>query len=260
MMQQQDDAALFPPGCAFVIGGSGGIGSAVCRTLARNGTDVVFSYRRNASGAERIVEELKSCGVDALALPLQLEDPVQVQQAMDRAHEWKGRIHSLVCATGADISMTYVSAADPDEWRRTIDSDLNGFFYLVRALLPHMRRDGGGSIVAMTSAGNLKHAPQDILSTAPKAGIEAIIRGIAREDGRYGIRANSIALGVIDGGLFHRIEKQVTPEFVAAMRQNTALRRFGTPQEAAEAALFLASARSSYVTGACIPLDGGYSV
>ena len=86
------------------------------------------------------------------------------------------------------------------------------------------------------------------------------MRGVAREEGRYGIRANSVALGVIDGGLFKRLEPQVTPAFVDAMKKNTALRRFGTVREAADAAVFLASSVSGYITGVSLTVDGGYAV
>jgi len=125
--------------------------------------------------------------------------------------------------------------------------------------VPYLRQ-GGGSIVAMTSAGLKRHPQKDILSVVPKAGLEALLRGIAREEGRFGIRANSIALGVIDTGLFHRLTERVTPAFVESMQRNTALGRFGTPEEAADLAIFLASSRSSFVTGQSIALDGGFSV
>ena len=95
---------------------------------------------------------------------------------------------------------------------------------------------------------------------APKAGVEALVRGIAREEGRYGIRANSVALGVIDAGLFLRLEQRLTPEFVEAMKANTALKRFGTAREAADAAVFLASSASGFITGHRLVVDGGYSI
>jgi NAD(P)-dependent dehydrogenase (short-subunit alcohol dehydrogenase family) len=100
-----------------------------------------------------------------------------------------------------------------------------------------------------------------VLSVAPKAAIEALVRGIASEEGRFGIRANSVALGVIEAGIFLRLEGvDFDPEWVEAARNNTALKRFGTAEEVANAVVFLASARASYVTGQMLVLDGGYSI
>jgi NAD(P)-dependent dehydrogenase (short-subunit alcohol dehydrogenase family) len=187
-------------------------------------------------------------------------DPASIDQGLAQVLEKFGRIHSVVYATGADISMAYISDVDAHEWRRTIEGDLNGFFHVVKAVLPRLRAGGGGSIIAVTSAGMDRHPPMDILSVAPKAGIEALIRGIAREEGRYNIRANSVAPGVIDAGLFHRLTPQVTPQFVEAMKRNTALRRFGSAEEVAALVVFLASTPAGYITGQHIAVDGGYSV
>ena len=252
-------ATHYPEGAAIVIGGSGGIGQVVCRRLADHGANVALTYRSNRAAALDVAEGVKAVGCEAIAEPFDAEDAEAALRLTETVVSRFGRVHTIVYASGADISMVHVANADPLEWRRTIDRDLNGFFYLVQASLPHLRRGGGGSIVAMTSAAIARHAPKDILSTVPKAGIEALVRGIAREEGRFGIRANSIALGVIDVGLFHRLETRVTSEFVAAMKRNAPLRRFGTALEAADAAVFLSSSASSFITGVSLPVDGGYS-
>ncbi len=261
----QDDSittmpAEFPSGVAVVFGGSGGIGQAICSALGTRGSDVALTYRSNKSAADATVARLHELGRQAEAVQVELGDIDAVAATLAGLKERYGRIHTIVFSTGADISMTYVSSIDPDEWRRTIDGDLHGFFHVVKGALPLLREGGGGSIVAVTSAGIDRHPPMDILSTAPKAGIEALMRGIAREEGRYNIRANSVAPGVIDGGLFPRLEKQVSKEVIDAMRRNTALRRFGSVAEVANVAAFLASEQAAYVTGQHIAVDGGFSV
>lgn len=100
-----------------------------------------------------------------------------------------------------------------------------------------------------------------MLSVAPKAAIEALVRGIASGEGHFRIRANSVALGVIEAGIFLRLKgKDFDREWVEAARSNTALKRFGTAEEVAHAVVFLASSRASYVTGQMLVLDGGYSI
>ncbi|WP_419827576.1 SDR family NAD(P)-dependent oxidoreductase [Sphingomonas sp.] len=253
------EAPLFPNGAAVVIGGSGGIGREICLRLAQNGTDVALSYGANQAAAAEVVRAIEEAGRQATAQALRLEDADNVAAFLEAAGERFGRIHTIVCASGADISMVYVSQVDGAEWKRTIDRDLNGFFHVVQAGLPHLRR-GGGSFVAMTSAAVARHAPKDILSIAPKAGIEALVRAVAREEGRFGIRANSIALGVIDTGLFHRLEARVDARFVEAMKRNAALQRFGSAREAADAAVFLASSAAGFITGTSLAVDGGFSI
>ena len=249
----------FPPGAAVVVGGSGGVGGEVSRALGERGSDVVLTYRANAARAADAVAAVASAGARALALPLELGDAAACEAVCTRAAEEFGGVHTLVFAVGADISMVRAAEVDPEEWRRTIDSDLTGFFTITKAALPHLRATGG-SIVALSSAGVVRHPPLDVLSTVPKAGIDALVRAIAREEGRHGIRANSVALGVVDGGQFHRAAEHLTEDFVAAITRNTAVRRLGTLREAADAVVFLASAQAGYITGHRLVVDGGYSV
>lgn len=250
----------FPVGVALVVGASGGIGQGIARRLAASGCSVALTYRRGVAAAQGCADQIRSSGGRADILPMPLDDLGAVETAIASVVEQYGALHTVVYAVGADISMTYVANIDPVEWHSTIDGDLNGFFNVTKAALPWMRKAGGASFVAITTAGLDRHPPLDILSTVPKAGIEALIRGIAREEGRFGIRANSVAPGIVDGGLFDRLRERVTPEFVEAMKRNTALRRFGSVDEIADVAVFLASRRAGYVTGQHLAVDGGYSV
>ena len=250
----------YPSGVAVVIGGSGGIGKGICLALAANGAQVALSYRSNTEAAKQTVREIEQLGQTAEAFALELSSLEQVSAALTDLQNRYGCIHTLVFAAGADITMTFVSNIDAAEWHRTINNELNGFFHTIKVILPMMRQTGGGSIIAITTAGLDRHPPLDILSTAPKAGMEALIRGIAREEGRYNIRANCVAPGVVDGGLFDRLKPQVKPEFIEAMKRNTALKRFGTIEEIAGVAAFLTTPAAAYVTGQHLCVDGGYSV
>lgn len=254
-----NDSELFPDGAAVVIGGSGGIGRAICEALAKGGSDVVFTYRSNEAVAAELCDTIVAKGRRALAVKLDLTDRPTCKEAIDRAAEEFGHIHTLVLAVGADISMTYTANIDPDEWDRTLNGDLTGSFNVVMPAIPHLRKKGG-SILALTSAGLKRFPPKDILSLVPKAGVEMLLRGVAREEGRFGIRANMIALGVVDTGLFDRLRDRLTPEFVDAMKKNAPLGRFANAEEVADLAIFLCSSKASLITGQSIALDGGFSV
>ena len=144
-----------------------------------------------------------------------------------------------------------------------MDADINGFFNLVNAGLPYLR-ESQGSMVFISSAGLYKYPPGDVLSVAPKATIDHVIKGIAKEEGENGVRANSIALGIIDTGIFHRLREEENTFFDDAWHEavmNTlALKRFGFPEEVGHAAVFLASSKAGYITGHRIPVDGGYHI
>jgi 3-oxoacyl-[acyl-carrier protein] reductase len=257
--EPESHAVPFPDGAAVVIGGSGGIGSVICQRLAEHGCDVALSYGSNEAAAAKAAELVEQAGRSAFVAPVALGDPEAVRAFFSAVSERLGRLHTTVFAAGADIPLLYAAEIDPADWEKTISSELTGFFNVTRAAIPLMR-ERGGALIAVSSAGVARHPPRDALSTVPKAGIEALVRAIAREEGRFGIRANAVSLGVVEAGHFYRVKEQLKPEFIEAMKRNTALRRLGTAREAADSVVFLASSASSYTTGASLTVDGGYSV
>lgn len=247
-------------GVALVIGGSGGIGSAICEKLASAGSDVVLTYRNNQAAAEAVVETIRSVGRNATCIPLALENSSQVAAAIDDVVARHGRIHTVVNASGSHIAMRFIGDIGIDEFKQVMDADTNGFFNLVHAVLPHMR-PRGGSFVTISTTGLLRWPAKDALSVVPKAAIDALMTGVAREEGRCGIRANTVALGLIDAGLFKKlIGVAYDDAYIEAAKRNSALKRLGTAEEVAEAVLFFASYRARYVTGQTLTLDGGYSL
>jgi 3-oxoacyl-[acyl-carrier protein] reductase len=247
----------FPEGIALVVGGSGGVGRAVSVALARSGSDVALTYRSNRSGADEAAQAVRDAGRDAHVHALDLADERAVAEVVD-AVALTSPLHTVVFAAGSDIPMRFVSELTADQWRSAMHRDADGFFHVVRASLPHLRKSHG-SIVAVTSAGASRTPTRDVLSVAPKGAIEALVRAVAVEEGRFGVRANAVRLGVIEAGIFLRLRGgDLGDDWGAAARKNTPLRRFGTADEAANAVVFLASARASYVTGQMLGVDGGY--
>lgn len=247
-------------GAALVLGGSGGIGSAICTALADAGTDVALTYHSNREAAERVVADIETAGRSGAAFPLAMGDRTAVDEVMEDVIRRFDRIHTVVNASGSHIAMKFLGDIPPDELWRVMEADTAGFYNVVHALLPHMRKEGG-SFVAISTTGLFRWPNKDALSVIPKAANDAIMTGIAREEGRNDIRANSVALGLIDAGLFRKLKGTVYDDrYIDAAVRNSALKRLGTAEEVAQAVLFFASERARFVTGQTLVLDGGYSL
>ena len=251
----------FPEGVALVVGGSGGIGSAIARGFAAADVTLAITYRHNQEAADQVASEIRNGGGTCSVHRVELGDLDSVKACLDQLVDEHGQIHTIAHAAGTHIDQPYVSQVTPEQWRNTMDWDVNGFFHVAHAALPHLRKSHG-SIVFVSSAGLKRFPPGDVLSLAPKAAIEALIRGIAREEGRNGVRANNVAVGVVDAGMFPKLVErgELSQEWIDAATRNTPLRRFGTPEEIADAAVFLASSQARYITGQTLFVDGGYTL
>ena len=248
----------FKKGCVLIVGGSGGIGSLCAQEFANSGAKVAITYFKNEQAAIDIANEIDA---DVEIYQLDNSDSKSVDSTFKKVIKDHDSINTLVNAAGFDIPQKFIGEIDIDLWKGVIDADINGFFNLIKSGLPYLRQSKG-SIVFISSAGLFKYPPGDILSVAPKATIEHVLKGIAKEEGANGVRANSIALGIIETGIFHRLREEENTFFDDAWHEavmNTlAIKRFGLPKEVADTAVFLASSKGGYITGHCIPVDGGY--
>jgi NAD(P)-dependent dehydrogenase (short-subunit alcohol dehydrogenase family) len=245
---------------AFVVGATGGLGQAACHALARDWDGVVIGYRSSAEKADAIAASLpESC--DGLPVHCDLSDAASITASIAQARAHFGAIGTVVFASGVAIDQPFVSKIGEDQWREVIETELIGLTRVVSATLPIFREQKHGNFVIVVSVANYTFPPGDALSSVPKAGMEALGRAIAKEEGKFGIRANMVAPGIIDAGLgSHFMENLYSPDIWESQKKTIALRRFGTGEEIAEAVAFLASDRARYITGQTLIVDGGFSL
>ena len=232
----------FPEGAALVFGGSGGLGSGIVELLSKCGTDVAFTYLTNKEAADANIARVEANGQKAIAASVDLLEAEKVEDFVNSAKSEFGRIHSVVFATGPFLHILPLLDANPEEVYKTLDTDIKGFYHVLRAAVPVLREGGGGSITALTTA----------------AGVQHLCTAIAREEGHNGIRANCVAVGLIAVGLSQEIDSP-PGGILDQWMQQVALGRPGAPEELFDTVVFLASENAGYISGQSLPVDGGYS-
>ncbi|CDR17868.1 SDR family NAD(P)-dependent oxidoreductase [Streptomyces iranensis] len=249
------------PGAAFVAGGTGAIGAAIVRLLAARGSDIAFTYRANQDAAHALIEEMEAFGRRAAATALDLTDEEATARAVRGAAADFGGLHTLVYAAGPHVPMTHLSKVTPGRYRTQLEADAVAFFNLVHPALSVLR-ESRGSIVAVTTVATRRFPVRDGLSSGAKGAVEAVARALAAEEGRYGVRVNCVAPGMLTDGMASRLisSGELDEEALAVARRNIPLRRFGQARDIAEAVVFLASERAGFITGQALGVDGGYSV
>ncbi|QYB07438.1 SDR family oxidoreductase [Rhodococcus sp. USK10] len=249
------------PGAALVAGGTGGIGRAVCRLLAERGSQIFFTYRGNQEGAASLATELSALGAKAEFARVDLANIEEASELAAGVRDAFGGIHTVVYAAGPHVPMTHLSKVTPQQFRAQLEGDAAAFFNLVHPTLP-LLRESRGNIVAVTTAATRRFPVRDGLSSGPKGAVEAVIRALAAEEGRFGLRANCVGPGMLTDGMAARLigSGDLDDRALEITRRNIPLRRFGDADDIAEAVAFLASDRADFISGQTLDVDGGYGV
>jgi 3-oxoacyl-[acyl-carrier protein] reductase len=240
---------------ALVTGSSHGIGAGIATLFAREGARVVV-HGRDARAVETVRAKVASGGREALGVSADLTHPDQVEAMRERIEERLGPVDILIANAGGNpVRRGPLEETSEQDWRASMDANLTLTFLTIKSYLPGMRQRGRGSIVTMSSAAARRPtAGSPIAYAAAKAGIEVLTRAVAAQAGPDGVRANCIAPETI---MTERNQRQIPEQTQQSLIASHPVRRLGTPQDVAEAALFLASDDASWVSGVVLDVAGG---
>ena len=236
---------------AVVTGAAGALGAEICRSLARDGANLVIHHLGEDEAAAELQAEVEALGVRAVPVSADVSDWDQVANALARAREALGPIDILVNNAGWMESRSILDS-DLAAWRRTLSVDLDGVFIVTRQLLPELI-ERNGRIVNLSSQLAYKGARDFAAYCAAKAGVLGLTRALAREVGP-GVRVNAIAPGPIDTPM---VRPHATAEWVAERTRDSVVGRLGLPEESGPALAFLVGPGASLIHGQTLHLNGG---
>ena len=239
---------------ALVTGGSRGIGRATALLLAKAGADVAIGYQSNEAAAASVRSEIERIGRKCLPLRADISKEAEVRAAVELMAREFGRIDILVNNAGI---WTYleIGSGDAAAWKQTMAVNLDSVFFFTDAVIPHMKRQGGGRIINVGSTAGIRGEAFHSHYAATKGAVQALTKSWAPEFAPFGILVNCVAPGWVDTDMCTEVFSDAA--FRETVRQSIPLKRIPPPEDIAGPILFLASDLSRHITGAIISVNGG---
>lgn len=237
----------------LVTGSSKALGAETARRFAAAGAKVVVNGR-DVRAIENVAASIRAEGMESIGVRADVTSAAELSILREKIRDSYGEVDVLAAFAGGLGNPVPVLEITEDQWRNTVNADLTSKFLTVKAFVPTMKERRNGNIILMSSAAGRLVSQASAAYGAAEAGTLMLMRHLAQELGPFGIRANAIAPSIVRN---EKIEKFMPPEMQAKVAEMLPLRRIGAPEDVAQAALFLASEASSWITGHVLDVSGG---
>lgn len=245
---------MFRNKVVVITGGSRGIGADICSMFAANHAKVYFTYVSNKKNAEAVRDTIIKNGGDSCCIKTDVGNSEEVDQLFKEIHEKESQIDILINNAGI-VKDSLTAMMKNENWDKVIQVNLSGAFYCSKIASRYMMRNENGTIINIASVAGLMGSFGQANYAAAKSGLITLTKTMARELGKFNIRVNTIAPGLIQTEMIAGLKSTYADEIIA----RTPLGRIGQPSEVTNAVKFLASNEASYINGACLTVDGGFS-
>ncbi len=242
---------------AIVTGGSRGIGKAIALHLAAQGFNLFISFKHDKKAAAQVVSDIKSNGGKAEMIQADLASSDSADTIAQATIEYFGRIDVLINNAGISSNKNLIADTAELEWNEIININLHGVFRMLKAVVPHMRRQKKGNIVNLSSNITKRLAPTFGPYAVSKAALETLTQILAKEEAANGIRVNAVAPGPIQTDMLEKLLVEMGTERANFFVDSMPMKRMGTPDEIANMVVMLTSNVASFVTGQVIYVNGG---